>query len=390
MTGGAASVARLLIQDLPDRTCLRIDGRQSSASILVGFLRHAARALGDDPMLLGHSIHWESREICRVLVALGFDVDVIDIGSPPPATERPYAASLTLHDHLLKVGPVLAPNAVKMMWMTGSHPAFQNSAEMERIQRLEERRGCVYEPKRQIANVPGELAAIELADRCLLVGNATTLSTYPAGWHRKMELIAVSAAGVHAPKDPTGFVPPSREFVWYSSSGAVLKGLDLVLDVFAARRFPTLHVIGSVEREEDFLNIYHAELDGHPRIRRHGFLRGDDPRLAEVFGRSVAVLHPSASEGMSGSVAHCLQIGLYPIISRTSGIDLPEGAGAYLDACTAPAIEGAVEKVLAMPTPVLAEEIGRIQRVALERHARPSFTSRLLDVFGRWLAHLPR
>ena len=79
MTGGAASVARLLIQDLPDRTCLRIDGRQSRASILVGFLRHAARALGDDPMLLGHSIHWESREICRVLVALGFDVDVIDI-----------------------------------------------------------------------------------------------------------------------------------------------------------------------------------------------------------------------------------------------------------------------------------------------------------------------
>lgn len=380
----------LIVRDLPDRTCLRVEGRRGRARILVGFLRHAVRAADADPMLAGHSIHWESREICRALLDLGFDVDVIDIGAPPPVAETPYVASLTLHDHLLKIQPALARDAIKMMWMTGSHPAFQNAAELERIRLLEARRDCAYEPKRQIANVAGELAAIDLADRCLLVGNEITRATYPPEWHAKMELIAVSAANVHRPKVPGAFVPPNREFVWYSASGAVLKGLDLVLEVFAAGEYPLLHVIGSVEREEDFLNIYHAELDGHPRILRHGFLRGDHPRLAEVFARSVAVLHPSASEGMSGSVAHCLQVGLYPIVSRTSGIDLPPGAGIYLDACSVETVAGAVERVLSTPATVLAEQIGRIQQVALERHSRQSFTRRLLDVFGSWLAHVPR
>jgi glycosyltransferase involved in cell wall biosynthesis len=164
----------------------------------------------------------------------------------------------------------------------------------------------------------------------------------------------------------------------------VLKGLDLLLDLFTTREWPALHVVGTFDREEDFLNIYHAELE-HPRVRFHGFLRGNDPALAQIFDRCVAVVHPSATEGMAGSVAHCLQVGLYPIISRVSGIDLPAGCGRYLEQCTPEEIARAVEEVLHRPADELAREIAQTQQMALERFSRETFSRRLREVFDRWL-----
>ncbi len=370
----------------PDRTSLRIEGGAARGTAIVAISRDAARADDDARLMHAHSIFWESRETCRAFLDLGFDVDVIDLGAPLPAGGGPYHASLTLHFQLLMVEAALAPNAVRITWLTGSHPRVQNARELERIRALEQRRDCVYEPKRQREHVDAELEAIERSDHCVLVGNSVTLNTYPRRWHSKMRLFDVSAANVGFVKSGDMLVPAEREFVWFSASGAVLKGLDLLLDLFSTRDLPTLHVVGSLDGEEDFRNIYHAELSGHPRIRYHGFLHGNDPALAEVFRRSVAVLHPSASEGMAGSVAHCLRVGLYPVVSRTSGIDLPPGCGRILDGCTPEEIEIAVTDVLAAPEGELRREVATLQSMAAERFSPETYAGLLRDVIGDCLS----
>lgn len=370
----------------PDRTSLRIEGRAARGTAIVAISRDAARADDDARLLHAHSIFWESREIYRTLLDLGFHVDVIDLGAQLPAGGGPYAVSLTLHFQLLMVEAALAPNAIRITWLTGSHPRVQNAREIARIRALEQRRDCVYEPKRQRDHVDAELEAINRSDHCVLVGNAVTLDTYPRRWHPKMRLFDVSAANVGFVKSDDMLAPAEREFVWFSASGAVLKGLDLLLELFSSRDLSTLHVVGSLDGEEDFRNVYHAELSGHPRIRYHGFLHGNDPALAEVFRRSISVLHPSASEGMAGSVAHCLKVGLYPVISRSSGIDLPPGCGRILDGSTLEEIEIAVSDVLAMPDAELRRQISALQSMAEERFSRQAYTRRLREVLGECLS----
>jgi len=373
------------IIDAPDRTCLRIDGGPRRGTAIIAISREAARAADDARLMFAHSIFWESREIYLSFLDLGFDVDVIDLGAPAPANAGPYQASLTFHFQLLMLEAVLAPDAIRITWLTASHAATRNAREIKRIRALEQRRECQYEPKRQVTHVTAELEAIERADHCILIGNAVTLGSYPKRWHGKIEPFAVSAANIGYTKQPSAYVPAPREFIWYSASGAVMKGLDLLLDLFASRQLPTLHVVGSLDGEQDFLNIYHTELDGHPRIRMHGFLHGDDPKLAEIFDRCVAVVHPSADEGMAGSVAHCMRVGLFPVISRVTGIDLPTGCGRYIEDCTIEEIEVAVTDVLEMSKADLKSQITTMQAMAHERFSRESYARRLRDVFGRWL-----
>jgi glycosyltransferase involved in cell wall biosynthesis len=374
------------ILDTPDRTCLRIDTGAQRGTAIIAISREAARAGDDARLMFAHSIFWESREIYLSFLDLGFDVDVIDLGAPAPAGAGPYQASLTFHFQLLMVEAVLAPGAIRITWLTASHAPIRNAREIKRIRALEQRRDCQYEPKRQVAHVDAELEAIERADHCILIGNAVTLGTYPKRWHKKIEPFAVSAANIRHVKPPAAYIPTPREFIWYSASGAVMKGLDLLLDLFASRQLPTLHVVGALDGEQDFLNVYHSELDGHTRIRMHGFLHGDDPKLAEIFDRCIAVVHPSADEGMAGSVAHCLRVGLFPVISRVTGLDLPPGCGRYIEDCTIEEIEVAVGDVLEMPETDLRNQIGTMQAMAHERFSRESYGRRLREVFGRWLA----
>ncbi len=373
------------ISDHPDCTRLRLGGSDSRGVVLVAMSRDAVRVSETDPLLFAHSLFWESREICRIVMNLGFDIDVIDFEAPAPTDHPPYVGSVTLHHHLLSLRDHLAPRAMKIMWLTGSHPEVQNAREMERIQALEARRDCLYEPKRQIGRAAEEAIAFELADRCVLIGNEVTLATYPAHLHSKIALCSVSAANVSHIKPRAQLVPSTREFIWFAASSAVHKGLDLLLDLFGTAELPMLHVVGALEAEPDFLNIYDAELNGHPRIRYHGFLHGNDPVLAAIFDRCIAVLHPSASEGMSGSVAHCLEVGLYPIISRATGIDLPPGCGRYLERCSVEEIAAAVDDVLRKPDEDLARELATLQEMAIGTFSREAFTRRLWRILGAWL-----
>ncbi|MBI1778533.1 MAG: glycosyltransferase [Proteobacteria bacterium] len=382
----ATAPRQVKITETGDCTRLRLVGPISRGTVLVGLVRDAAKAADDDPLLFAHSIFWESREICRAFLSLGFDVDVIDFEAPMPRSAARYVATLTLHHHLVALKPALPANAINIMWLTGSHPEVQNARERQRIQALEARRDCVYQPKRQIPKAAVEVVALDMADHCALIGNQVTLATYPRHLQAKAELFCVSAANIGHIKSASMFVPEPREFVWFAASGAVLKGLDLLLELFSAKELPTLHIVGLLDQEEDFLNIYHAELDNHPRIRRYGFLRGSDPKLAAIFDRCVAVIYPSASESMSAAVAHCLQVGLYPIISRATGIDLPSGCGRYLEQCSIEEIDAAVTDVLQKSDADLRSEIATLQAMALERFSREAFRARLLEVFARWLA----
>ena len=352
---------------------------------LVSFYRAPVLLPDDHPALGFQSAYLDTREVCRILLGRGFDLDVVDIGSDASPPGEAYDLVFGVHDDLVRHRARAAAGALRVQWMTGRHPAVQNAAEAARVAALLARRGGAYEPKRQIEGVEAELEAIRLADRGILIGNRATLATYPEEWRVKISLIPVCAGRILAPKPRHRLVPAEREFLWLNSFGAVLKGLDLAIEAVLADERLVLNIVGLVDQEADFAALYPDALDGHPRIRRHGYLATDSQRFQAVADRCAAFLLPSASEGMSGSAATCLQLGLYPIVSRESGIDLPAGSGRYLETCSIEEIGQAMAEVRAMPLASLEAAIATCQRQALALYSRTATTRRLDGIFGELL-----
>jgi hypothetical protein len=79
-------------------------------------------------------------------------------------------------------------------------------------------------------------------------------------------------------------------------------------------------------------------------------------------------------------------IGLYPIVSRNTGITLPEGAGTYLETCSIPEIEAAASSLREMTSDDVRESIALTQTEAKRRYSRRAFSermSRYLDIVLR-------
>lgn len=352
---------------------------------LVSFYRAPVLLADDHPALGFQSAYLDTREVCRILLGRGFDLDVVDLDGDAIPPGDAYGLVFGVHGDLARHRGRAAPGARLVQWMTGRHPEVQNAAESARIEALLARRGGSYAPKRQIDRVEAELESIGIADRGILIGNRATLATYPEAWRAKIALVPVCAGRIRAPKPRERLVPAEREFLWLNSFGAVLKGLDLAIEAVLADERLVLNIVGLIDREEDFVALYRDALFGHPRIRRHGYLATDSPRFQAIADRCAAFLLPSASEGMSGSAATCLQLGLFPIVSRESGIDLPAGSGRYLETCAIEEIGGAMAEVMTMPAEALAAATAVCQRQALALYSRTATTRRLDGIFGELL-----
>lgn len=280
---------------------------------------------GKAEALRGHSNVWECSEIVRCFTHLGYQVDLIAWNDVTFVPSKPYDVVFDIHRNLSRYAD---SQTMKIFHVTGSNPVYSNAAEAVRLAALRERRSCELAPRRWISAQDMTLFEQNLAaaDTVTLIGNEMTLATFPASVHHKIRPII--ATGSWLPPDMmmprTRF---NREFLWFNSAGAVHKGLDLVLEVFARHPELTLHVVGHYLRERDFVNEYGSELFRLSNIHSHGFLYPGSRTFRNVLQRTGFLINPSCSEGISTSAITCMQAGLVPLLSRNCGISLPEGAG---------------------------------------------------------------
>ena len=82
---------------------------------------------------------------------------------------------------------------------------------------------------------------------------------------------------------------------------------------------------------------------------------------------------PSCAESASAAVVTCLQVGLYPIVTRDCGVTLAAGAGTYLETCSTDEIEEAVLRVRGMPAADLQAAVAAAQADALSRYTPAAF-----------------
>ena len=366
---------------------LRSHIRPPRGRVLFSYLETPLRWSEDHRGFGGHTNHWESREVVRIFTDLGYEVDAINWNDQQFVPEKNYDVCFDISTNLQRLAPVLDTRTLKIMHRTTSDPFYQNQAELARVTALELRRQAHYYPKRQISFPDLERKSMQIADVCSLKGSRHTLCTYPKEFRHKITLVQVS--GCSLPKNlikDSEFVPKKREFLWFFGSGVVHKGLDLLLEVFSKRREFKLNIVGKVDRETDFMSIYHHELTELPNITLHGPMRTDSSRFHEIIKDVFCFIAPSCSEGLSPAAVTCMQIGLYPMISRDTGITLPPDVGIYLDDCNVAEIENAVREVFQNAEASLTAEITQSQSYALSELSRVRFREKMEGFISNALA----
>ena len=347
---------------------------ESKGDVLVSYV--PLPLIGDAANFRGHSNVWECAEIVSIFNRLGYSVDLISWNDTVFKPCKEYTAVFDIHRNLMRY---LGPETRALFHMTGGNPLYSNQSELNRLEALKDRRGVMLTPRRVMDddNIKLFFENAWRADVITLIGNEVTTTTYPKDIQSKICKINPTGAYIGFNGSLARKFSAGREFLWFNGSGAIHKGLDLVLEVFAKHPEWTLHIVGPYLNEKDFSQLYKKELFYTPNICSHGFIYPSSRRFKSILDRVCAFINPACSEGVSTSAITCMQLGLIPIVSRQSGISLIHGMGYVLSVSSKDEIELAVSDICKMSLNELNDMSYAIQRFALSMYSRDEFSRQM-------------
>jgi glycosyltransferase involved in cell wall biosynthesis len=374
---GLPSWVRQVWRRYSDRIIYNVFGESAKGKhrALLSYLPYAFYLNPDSLLSLAHENIWKCREIGMILRDSRFVVDVASCVSAAFTPKHRYDLFFEVGHNLDRIGHLLPDACIKIVSSTGNHWLFQNRAELERLAGVKERRGVVLKPRRLAPPTFADLTA----DALIMVGNEFTKGTYS---HVTCPVYQVRnpALGVpHISERP--WSRAHREFLWLGGAGAVLKGLDLVLEVFARMPDLHLHVVGDIESEPDFFEAYRKELLKTMNITYHGYVHHVTDAFLEIARSCCAVVYPSASDANPGSVLSCMSNGLIPIVSYEAGLDVGE-AGVILRDCSLDTIQAEVARMADLGEHELRERSASIIDRIARFHSRSSYSMSMRKALG--------
>ena len=333
---------------------------------------HALLSIWNEPFVLKpaqagskahHSHYWESLEMADAFLDLGYQVDIIHYKNRSFVPRKEYSFVVDQRWNLERLAPDLPKSCVKIMHLDTAHLLFHNAAEARRLLDLQQRRGVTLRPRRfEMPNL-----GLEHADCAAVLGNEFTINTYRYA-NKPIFRVPVSNPVVYSWPEDKDFEACRKRFLWFGSGGLVHKGLDLVLEAFAALPDYHLTVCGPIAEEKDFEKAYRKELYDTPNIHTVGWTDISSEKFIEITRNCLGIVYPSCSEGGGGGVINCMHAGIIPLVSYESSVDV-EDFGFTLKNCSVPEIEDTIRKLSDLPS----EDLRRMSRAAWE-HARANHT----------------
>ena len=333
-------------------------------------------------MPTSHTHYWESWQMAKTFLELGYSVDVINYTNDAFLPDKDYAFFVDVRRNIERLAPLLNPDCVKILHIDTAHWLFHMTAQCQRLSALKQRRGMTLSP----VKIVNPNRAIEQAGYATMLGNEFTMSTYRYA-NKPIYRIPISATHLYPWPEEKDFSGCRRRFLWLGSDGLVHKGLDLVLDVFSQMPDYHLTICGPVGREKDFERAYYKELYETPNIHTVGWVDISSPQFVEIVNRNVGLIYPSCSEGQSGGVVTCLHAGLIPIVSRESGVDVSAEFGVSLNTCSLEEIRDAVRQVSNLPSQQLQRMARKAWEFARAHHIRERFTEEYRKAIVKIMDH---
>lgn len=313
--------------------------------------------------LVGHSGNWCSWCIADILKGMGYTLQLEHWTRQDYTGDKTFDAIFDVV-YLYGLDKAIRADTVKMVHITGADLVYQHRVTLERIAQVKKMTGKELKPFKRPLLQEQLHEHLDRVDHLSVIGNEWTRSTFPERLQKRMQM--VNAPASYNPNiEMRRAIPKERHFVWHNGGQSALKGLHLVLQAF--RKLPNmhLHVVGLAD--PDFFEAYKADLTLAKNVHYHKWVWTSSSTFKEIMDKSFCQIAPSASDGMSPAVATCLQAGLYPAISRQTGITLPDGCGIYLDGDN---VRDAIMKAYAMSDAELLKQVRVIQEDAMTRYSR--------------------
>jgi glycosyltransferase involved in cell wall biosynthesis len=341
--------------------------RASRGNVLVSFMNEGFFLKPSQPIPNDHISYWKTVQMADTFRELGYSVDIIHHRNLKFLPQKDYSVVVDTRHNLERIAPFLDKKCVKIMHLDTAHILFHNAAEANRLLALQQRRKVTLAPSRhEIPNL-----GIEHADCATTCGNEFTISTFRYA-NKPIYRLPVPVS-VSCPW-PTGksFEACRKRFFWFASYGMVHKGLDLVLEAFA--KMPGFHltVCGPVEKEPAFVQAYRKELYHTPNIQTIGWLNTDSEQFRTLTETCVAHVYTSCSEGGGACVLETMHMGLIPLVSYETSVDVHD-FGVMLKSASIEDIQDGVRIIAEMPAVELERRARKAWGFARENHTRNKF-----------------
>jgi glycosyltransferase involved in cell wall biosynthesis len=326
-----------------------------------------------DPRLLTHQNSRQCKQIAALLGEFGYIVDAIDIRDREFIPSRDYDLIVSNQIHLRGMDAYFKRTAIKIYLASVMNHLAHNESLRRRHERLSQRRGCEVRMRRVYSEV---MPYAMKSDAIIGFGN-----DHITGKWREIFHGPVYAFNNYGFKETTyeldgkDFAVARNHFLFFTSGSQVQKGLDLLLDIFPKLPHLHLYICGDFRNEADFCECYRKELHQTPNIHAVGWIRVNGAEYDDLVKRCAYVIHPTCSEGQSGSVVQCMYSGLIPLVTSEAGIDT-EDFGLTFSNDSLDEIEKVIRDVSRRPAEWHREHSLKTRKTAEEKYSEDAFLTR--------------
>lgn len=331
-----------------------------------------------------HTSLYEAFEVAKIFDSLGYIVD-FTTDNNTTINLKPYDV---IYGGKKVVLEIWRQNiAAKTIHFTpGAHPYFCYEATVRKNLQFRERHGLWLTTSSRYLD--GALSygyyVDNFADHVIVYGNQYVLDNYLKHDTRKerYSLLPAFYFDCHQPdianKD---FERVRHSMCWFGSLGLIHKGLDIAIDIALAHPDITLHICGATKREKEFWNYYGPLIKDKTNIIDHGFINIESQEFVDIMAQCAFMINPSISEGGAAAVLNVVANGgLIPVVSKGTGLDLPEDASYTIDDFGYEAFEHVLLEAMNQPEATL-----RQQSIAVCEYVRKNYA---FEAFQRNMYHI--
>jgi hypothetical protein len=267
-----------------------------------------------DSTVIGRTQPFEIMKILKIISGFGYSVDVIgynDVKALDILRNRKYDLIFGFGEAFFQITN-LYPQATSILYMTENTPEFSYKQEKDRIDYFYKRHGRKirlsrsgkfyknYHLEKRYSHVitMGETEFLKKA-------YCNPMFIFPTGLR--------NASYTFTEKDHK---QSRRNYLWLGSTGAVHKGLDILLDIFYRRDDIILHICGLQKEEKMILRLQKRE-----NIIEYGHVNINSETYLDLVNKCSYIILPSCSEGFSTSVTTGMLHGLIPVVIRNTGFN---------------------------------------------------------------------
>lgn len=275
-----------------------------------------------------HVNNWESYEISRILNKLGFVVDILDRTATLDDIEKYIQNN---YDLFVGIGAgdsgqyfadiaERIPKAIKVLYAMGPEPDLSNTITKARHDYFRLRHPGVPVLDRRMITAVDTKRLYHNTDVILTIGNEFSHDSYLHLGKDVHKIYLSTYPGLSFDQGEIFFKNP-KKFLYFGGNGNIVKGLDLVLEVF--EKHPELELyIGAPDNENDFNIFAHPIIQRCKNIHKLGFIDVTGQLFQDITKICGYVILPSASEGCATSVTTCMRRGCIPVVTIEAGVPL--------------------------------------------------------------------